>query len=230
MAKANSKELREFLAVLRFELCLGRRKRGPERVVDQVENPLVACGVPQRVERPKRAYAFVEDAPTPLRFDILSRVAGERGDDSHSLFGEKTRGVFLAGLEEHGQVAAVDDLLSEASRAADQLSEMGVQLRRAAGQIDGLDAGTRRQEFEDPIDRAPRHDLASSGARFDMAVMTRLVAELPNVDLKDLGGVPGEGGEASARELGGKVGLGRQIHRLHHSKRRRRLGLADHGW
>ena len=114
------------------------------------------------VEDPQRLDAAVEDVPATLLLDVLLRVAGQGGDHLHPLRGQERGRVLLAGLEQDGQVAAVDDGAAEAARALHQRAKAGVQLRGAAGEIEGREGRVALEEGQDPLCGALVHHLGAA--------------------------------------------------------------------
>jgi putative IMPACT (imprinted ancient) family translation regulator len=128
--------------------------------------------------------------------DQLLGVAGKRRHDRDFVVGEEPGEVFLARLEEHREVAAVDHVHAEAARRAHQVAKVRVQLRRAAGDVERRGAAGR-EIFEQVRGRFSRHRLRARGAGVDMAVQARLVAHVSHVDLHGL-----EARAAQRREIG----------------------------
>ncbi len=69
-------------------------------------------------------------------------------------------------------------------RALDQPIEVGMQLRRAAGQIQRLDLRMRGQDLRNPLDAFTGQRLGARRRGIDMAMPARLVAQLGQVDLE----------------------------------------------
>lgn len=65
------------------------------------------------------------------------------------------------------------------------MTEMGIEFRSAAGDIDGMHAGGGCQQLEQAIHRLPVHQLGALRARFHMTVQAGLIAELAGVHLQD---------------------------------------------
>jgi hypothetical protein len=139
----------------------------------------------QRVELLQREDRRVEHLVATLPVDVLLRVAGQRRDDLDALVREKIGQILEARLVEDRQIAAVDHADARAARAADEMPEMRVQLRRAAGDVDGAHPRCR-QHGENLVDRLPGHHLAAVGTRIDVAVQAGLVASVAEVDLQRL--------------------------------------------
>ena len=97
---------------------------------------------------------------------------------------EEVDRVLLAGLEEHGQVAAVDHLAAEPMRAGDEVPELVVQLRGAAGEVEGGDVRVALQQPEHAVGDVPLHHLGALRAGLHVAVVAGQVAAPPDVHLE----------------------------------------------
>ena len=68
----------QFAAIVGLELLLRRRKRGTERIVDQIQDqPAVGMAVPQRIQPAQCGDGPLENPVSPLCIDVLFEVAGE---------------------------------------------------------------------------------------------------------------------------------------------------------
>ena len=97
---------------------------------------------------------------------------------------QKLSEISLRGQEQHAQIAAVHDMAAEPSRLFNDPAELGVQLRRAAGDVHGRNIGLA-QDSDTGFSGVARHTLLPVRARVHMAMPARLVAQLPDIDLKD---------------------------------------------
>src|SRR5689334_798286 len=77
-----------------------------------------------------------------------------------------------------GEIAPVHHAHAHVARRRHEAAEMGVQFRRAAGDIERADALTR-QEFKDRVDRRAVHLLGPIRAGIDVAMDARLIAAVP---------------------------------------------------
>ena len=104
-------------------------QHGLKSVVMRITNPY---GPYQRPEQ--RSYGvinqFIHEAMRGRSITVFGR-------------GEQLRDVGVVGQQHSGQVAAVQHVCVERPRACHDLAEVRVQLRRAPGDIEGGDAGTR---------------------------------------------------------------------------------------
>jgi hypothetical protein len=100
------------------------------------------------LSRRRRAQAGFENPFAALLVDVFFQVAGQRGDDFDAVCGEEVGQVLETGLFEDGQVAAVDHAQAARARRHHQAAEPRIEFRRAAGEIDGGDAGARSNEIE----------------------------------------------------------------------------------
>jgi len=157
-----------------------------ERIVDEMELE-AAAGLPisQTVQNAERADAFFKRPVASLSVDVFFRVTREGGDDFDAAPPKKIRQVFLAGLEDDGQVAAIHDVPFHADARLDEIVEVRIQLRRAACDVDGGDRGSF-QELQNSVDGLARHHFFSSRSRFDVAVNAGLVAVFAHVHLQDV--------------------------------------------
>jgi len=109
----------------------------------------------------------------------------------HALRGEELGQVLVAGLEQDGQVAAVDHARAERAARAHDVAEMGIQLRGAAGQVER--GGAARREIAQHLLRGlERHRLRARGPGVHMAVQARLVADITQVHLQGFEAAAGE--------------------------------------
>jgi len=74
---------------------------------------------------------------------------------------------------------------AERGALLDQPSKAGVELGGTARDVDDGDRETP-EHIDTLLGGFPRHDLGAVRASIDVAMPTRLIAELPDVDLKDL--------------------------------------------
>ena len=137
--------------------------------------------VAERVQTAKRLDALVEHAAAALLLDVLGGVAREARDDLDVVHREEIGEILHSRLEEHRQVTAVDHVTAELLRFDHQAPEVRVQLRRAAGQVDGRDARTRTEQVEDAGRDGLAHDLGPRRTGLDVAVVARLIAALADV-------------------------------------------------
>src|SRR5215470_11265513 len=86
--------------------------------------------------------------------------------------------------EQHREIASHHHMASEALRFSDQIFEVRIQFRSAAGYVDRFDAGNSERS-EDLIYSLARHLFGTIGSGVDMAMLTGLIALLPDVDLKN---------------------------------------------
>src|SRR5688572_7610664 len=97
------------------------------------------------VEELQGADARVESALAALFIDVLFGITRQRTNQFDVVFFKKFRQIFHAGLKDHGQVAAVHHVASEAARGRDQTRKIRVQLRRAAGNVQSRNAAAREK-------------------------------------------------------------------------------------
>ena len=186
--------------VVGLKLRLLGRQHGALRVVDQVDHPARArLAVAERIELLQAPDALVEHALAALAVDPLDRVARHRCDHLHALGGQEMSQVFLAGLEQDRQVAAVDHAHAHCARRAHQAAELLVQLGGAAGQVERFDL-CMAQHTQHGVDRVGVHRLGAVRASVDVAVQAALVAAVAQVDLERGQAAAAQGGEVGAHQ------------------------------
>ena len=198
-------EVRAQLApVVGLQRRLRRRQHRPLRVVDQVERQAGArAPVAAGVELPQRGDALVEHAVAALAVDVGHRVARQRGRHVDAVQGQKVGQILLAGFEQHGEVAAVDHAHAEGACRSRQPAEVGVQLGRAAGDVERGDAA-RGQHLQHQVDGVGVHRFGARRPGVHMAVQAALVAAVAEIDLQGVEAAP-----AQRREIGvGEKGQG----------------------
>src|SRR5712692_5114422 len=170
--------------VVRFELVLRGRQRRALRVVDEIQRETAARGaVAERVEAFQRLDALLVDAFAALPVDQLLGIARQRRGYLDALRGEELGESFLPGLLHDGEVAAVDDVRALLARAQHEIAKMGIQLRRAAGDVEYFYSGDLEKD-QHIGDRLARHQLGALRAGVDVAVHAALVALVAEIDLQ----------------------------------------------
>ncbi len=104
---------------------------------------------------------------------------------------KKLRQIFFAGLEYDRKVAAIHHVASHSSRRFDHIFEIGMQLGRAAGQIQSWN-GAASEKREHGIDCFAAHHLRARRARFDMAMDTGEIAVTAEIHLQRINRAPGQ--------------------------------------
>ena len=126
---------------------------GSDRVVDEGQaQPRAVPTVAQAVQRPQGLNRLVVHPLTALFGDVLLRVARQAGDDFDAHPGQKLGQIFLAGLEQDGQVTAVDDPAAGVAQGLHRIPKRRVQLGCAAGDIDRVRTG-RVDQLQRPVER-----------------------------------------------------------------------------
>ena len=82
---------------------------------------------------------------------------------------------------EDRQVAAVDDADAHCTRRCHKPAKAGVELRRAAGEVDQFDLGRGFEEADDLLCRLGAHDLEAMGPGVHVAVAAGLVADAAEI-------------------------------------------------
>src|SRR5262249_18950138 len=125
----------------------------------------------------------IEHALATLAVDILFEIAGKRSDDFDLLASEKFGKVLLPSHFEHREIAAIHHAHAHGARRAYQPAKVRVELRRAAGDVEGRQALSRK-EGEPRVDPLARHFLAAVRAGIDVAVHAGLVAAIADIALE----------------------------------------------
>ena len=181
--EADAELIGELAFVVGLERLLRRRQHRALRVVDEIEHQRRIARIAERVERLQRRDALVEHAVAALPVDVGQRVAGQRRDDLDLLVAQEFRQTFLPRLEQDRQVAAIDHAYVERARGCHEPSEVRVQFRGAAGQVErGHRASFEHVDHE--VDRVAIHDLGAVRAGVDVAVQAGLVAAVAEVHLQ----------------------------------------------
>ena len=92
----------------------------------------------------KPADRAVEHALAALALDIVLQIARHRGHHLDAVRRQEIGEVFLARLLQDGEIAAVHHLHAARARRRHQPAEMRVELGRAAGDVERLDARAAR--------------------------------------------------------------------------------------
>jgi hypothetical protein len=119
----------------------------------------------------------------------------------------KGRQVFLPGLGQDGEVAAVDDPHAQRPGLSHEVPEVRVQLRRTAREVQRRHLA-RPQHLDHLGDRVAVHHLGALRAGCDVAVQAALVALVAEVDLQGV-----ERPAPDRREVGGGEQGQRGVHR-----------------
>ena len=177
----------------------GRERRAP-RIVHQVQlQARSRHAVAHLVQHLKPPNAPRKHAATPLRVDVLLRVARQRRDHADLVLGQKLRQALLPGLDKHGQIASVDHLDAPRRRLLHQVRKLGTQLGRTARQVERLDRARRLEQLHAPRGHLVAHHLRTLRRTLHVAVPARLIAVQPDVELQDLCRRPAQRGHASLR-------------------------------
>ena len=117
-----------------FQCLLFRRQVGALRIKHQIKLKIaIRLPVTQRVQFFQCGQAGIEGSLAALFINIVFQITGQRGGND-DLVGGKELGLLLVTLLlQDNQVAAVDDGNVHCSGAANQILEMRVHFRRAAG-------------------------------------------------------------------------------------------------
>jgi hypothetical protein len=199
--------------VPRLERRLIAGQEGTHRVRHQVQLEPRALAVAERVEAAQPLERLLEDAGAALRVGLARLEVRQRRDHLRADPRQQCGNVGVVGEQDGGQVAAVHDARAGRGAALHQLAEVGMQLGRAAGDVEARRARAREQR-QAALDHVARHDLLPVGSRVDVAVMAGLVAPLAEVDLQDV-----DAGRAQRPEAAGGQ-------RLLERARDRQLGQA----
>src|SRR5690606_28452079 len=112
----------------------------------------------------------------------------QAGADLDVVLCEKRHELFIARLQKDREIAPIDDTQPAESQRADEATKPGVHLRRAAREVDRLQAGQFTMVLINPADDAPDrrrgHHLGALRPGLDVAVMAREVTEFAEVYLQ----------------------------------------------
>ena len=100
----------QFPLVIGFQFGLGRRQERAYRIVNQVQRKISIDAITERIQELQRLDAPFEDAFAALRINIIRRVTRHRRDNLDSVPGQKIGEIFVAGLEQNGEIATIDDM------------------------------------------------------------------------------------------------------------------------
>ncbi len=195
----------------RLHLALIPREKRPHGIRHEVQHEPGAAAVAQRVEPPEPHHRLLEHAVAALRVGLACLKIGERCHDLHAVRGQELRNVRVVRQEDGREIAPVHHVHAERRRALHELPKVGVQLRGAAGDVEGADARALG-EGEHRVHDVARHHLRAVGPRVHVTVATRLVASLADVHLEHV-----DPGGAERRQPA-------RAHRLVEGVRKRDLG------
>src|SRR3989344_1865828 len=162
-------------AVIGLEPVLRSRQERAARVVDQIERKARLAPIANGVQTFKRLDALVEHTFSTLCFDVFTRVAGQRTHQPYTARRVPGRQVFLFGLQQYGEIAACRDLAALREKTVHEAAEVGIDFRRAAGDVRLADMMVRAP-VENARNGLPGHDLGAFRAGIDVAMMTGLIA------------------------------------------------------
>ena len=189
----NIKMAFQFPFVVGLELGLIRREEGTVGIVNEVEGKVVVATVAELIEELERLDTGTENAVAPLSVDVFGFIAGHGGHDFHPMGGEKTGQPLVAAFEQNGEIAAIDNGfdLGHFAKPLDQIAEVWNHLRRAAGEVHGVDVRAC-QPGEDAVKSVAFDDFFPLRTCIYVAVNTGEIAAFADVDLKDFGPPPAE--------------------------------------
>ena len=126
------------------------------------------------------------------------------------MLGQELRQLLLTRLEQHRQVATIHDLDAEAMCALHQIAEVRVQLGRTTGQVQALEPALLQGAPDGLRDLGTHVHVRASLMRtgIDVAMSTRLIAQLAEVDLQR--------GQRAGVELGQVGGLQLTVEEVGH--------------
>jgi hypothetical protein len=185
---------------------LRRRQKRAGGVADQGETAArVALAVARRVEPAQGLDGLVERAIAALGVGVAATVVRQRAHHLDAALAEPCGQVREAGQEKDGQVASVDDVLAPGHALLDQVAKVGIQLRRASGDVDGV-RGRPIQGAQTQFNSFAVHVLGGAiGTGVDVAVPAGHVAQPADVDLEDLEWRGAELAPAALAERGGEL-------------------------
>ncbi len=150
-----------------------------------------------------------------MLLDVVAQIARHRGDHFYPLACQEFGEVFLPGLLQDREVAAIHRPDTELARLAHQAPEMRIKLGRPAGNIESWDLLTAKKAHDLAGDRAA-HFLGAVRPRIDVTVDAGLIAAIADVDLQRFQLAPPDGRKSNLVE---------QRQRIAHRKPRLRRNL-----
>src|SRR6185437_10089013 len=123
----------QFFLELCFYGILLRREECADGVVDKVQGePAVRSSIAETVQETECLHRFFKDAVASLRIGLAGTIRGKRCDDLDTMAGQKFRQVSLRGQQQHGKVAAIDDMPVETTDLFDQPTKVRIEFRGPA--------------------------------------------------------------------------------------------------
>ena len=183
--EAHALTTQELTPPLGLHARLWWRQERARRIGDQHQaQPRIAITVAERVEPTQHADALLEHTLAALLVGARRAVVGQRAHDLDRVFGEELRQVRVRWRVENGQVAAIHDVPPERATLLDEPAKVGVQLRRAARDVDaGFGA---REHPQARLHGLARHGLAPVRSGVDVTVVAGLIAHAAHVQLQDV--------------------------------------------
>ena len=129
--------------------------------------------------------ALLVHALAPLFLDILFKIARQRCRNRYTLAGEKLRHVFIAGLTQNREVAAIDHSHASSPSLRHQIFEMLINFRGTTGEIQSF-YGVCAQILQHEIDSGAVHLLGARGPGIDVTVSTTEVTGVAEIHLQGI--------------------------------------------
>ena len=167
-----------------FQRALVGWKKRPEGVVNEVEyEPCTVPPVAQCIQLMEPFNALLKGSFSTLFVDIFGPVTGQRGHNFHSVFCQKSRGVLLRRETQHGQIAAVDDVVAQLTCGNHQSTKGWMKLGCPPSDVHGPNARARPEDREQSVHRPFIHGFGPMGPRTHVAMPAHLIAALAKVEL-----------------------------------------------
>src|SRR5262249_11724215 len=144
--------------------------------------------VARLVQSHKSFNRIVVDAFAALLVDVFFEITWQGCDDFDFALCHELDEILVTLLQQYRQVASIKNVqMAHPRKLIDQAAEVWIHFRSAAGDVDDFDAEQITiaiEPAEDTFHRLPRHDLRPIRARLDMTMVTREIAEFPDVKLQ----------------------------------------------
>ena len=182
------------------------------RVHHQGQDPgRIAGSIAGGVEPCECLDRFFKGAVAALGIGVASAKVRQRAHHLNLAFSKKLRQIRVTLKQEHGQVAAIDDVLASGRTLIDQIAEVRIELGGAAGEINGVGIAPV-EGGEAGVHGFTIHDLPPAvRTGVDVAVAAGHVAELAEIDLEDLDAARSEGVGPAGPQCGREVSAGREV-------------------
>jgi hypothetical protein len=148
---------------------LGRRKKWPAWIVNQVKGQARIRPVTQVVQPPDGCYTFLIDSLSPLGTNIFLEVTRKRSGQLNLMVPEELRHISHAWLLKYGKVCTHLHWVPASAKGGHKPGEMRIEFGRAAGQVDQLTLELPGY-LQDPFHCGPVHYYSFCGFKGQLAL------------------------------------------------------------